>query len=284
MQETVTKEPRASISVVIPCYRCAATIGRAVASVNRQSVRPAEVILVDDASGDDTLSVLRELALSYSGWVRIVSLESNQGAASARNAGWDAATQPYIAFLDADDEWHPEKLRIQYEYMCNNPRVALSGHHCFWPGGAGPFELAAQPAVTEITPVSLVFRNRFSTPTVMLRRDIPYRFPAGKRYSEDLNLWQRVAFSGMPVMRLECRLAYLHKAPYGASGLSARLWEMEKGELENLSDLYRTGEIKSALFAMAAIFSVVKFAKRLLLTGVRALMGLAKGLSGQGKG
>ena len=104
------QESLAPVSVVIPCYRCSLTIRRALASIAQQSLKPAEVILVDDASGDGTLAVLKELASSYPNWMRLIALETNRGAASARNEGWAAASQPFIAFLDADDTWHREKI------------------------------------------------------------------------------------------------------------------------------------------------------------------------------
>ena len=120
----------ALVSVVVPCYRCIATLERAVRSVAQQTQRPAELILVDDASGDGTLELLRTLQARYGDWVRVVALPANAGAASARNAGWNVATQPYIAFLDADDAWHPRKVEIQWDYMQRHPDVALSGHLC----------------------------------------------------------------------------------------------------------------------------------------------------------
>ena len=100
----------APVTVVVPCYRCATTIERAVVSVAEQMQRPAELVLVDDASADGTLEVLHALATRHGDWVKVIALPSNRGAASARNAGWDAATQPLVAFLDSDDACHPPKL------------------------------------------------------------------------------------------------------------------------------------------------------------------------------
>ncbi len=125
---TPAKE-QAAVSVIIPCFRCAKTIERAIASVAAQTVLPAEVILVDDASGDGTRLLLSELKSHYAtGWVKLVLLDQNVGAGSARNAGWAAASQPLIAFLDADDAWHFRKIEIQHAYMAANPDVALCGH------------------------------------------------------------------------------------------------------------------------------------------------------------
>ena len=103
-----------SISVIIPCYRCSDTIERAVASVVAQTLQPAEVILVDDCSGDGTLATLNKIQAHYpQGWVQVIECSVNGGAGTARNAGWAAATQTYLAFLDADDIWLPEKLKSQ---------------------------------------------------------------------------------------------------------------------------------------------------------------------------
>ena len=123
------------VSVVIPCYCCSDTISKAVDSVISQTVLPCELILIDDGSEDNgkTKSVIERIRdanvvifeqINFS----LIFLEKNSGPSGARNAGWDCAGGDYIAFLDADDSWHPEKLRIQYDYMKSNPEVALSGH------------------------------------------------------------------------------------------------------------------------------------------------------------
>jgi len=266
--------PVVAISVVIPCYRCALTIGRAVDSVFQQSVIPSEIILVEDCSADETLVALQELERVHPGMIKIVWMKSNGGAASARNAGWVIATQPYIAFLDADDSWHPEKLRIQYEYMRNNPDVALCGHQCVWVHDSEtPPVLPKNLHATKISASSLLFKNAFSTPTVMLKGDISFRFQEGKRCAEDLLLWQQIAFAGLQVVRLESPLAYVYKHLYGAGGLSAQLWKMEKGELSDFIFLYRAKNICFLLYSAAILFSLAKFIKRLLVT---KLKGMAK--------
>lgn len=254
------------ISVVIPCYNCASTIRRAVFSIFEQAAIPLETILVDDCSQDGTLAVLQELARTYQR-LKIIQMERNLGAASARNVGWSASTQPYIAFLDADDSWHPEKLHIQYGYMKNNCLVALCGHQCTWLRDYEmPPQLLISHQVVRISGKSLLFKNAFNTPTVMLKRDIPFRFHEGRRYAEDLLLWQQIAFAGLQVVRIEKPLAYVHKSLYGAGGLSAQLWKMEIGELSNFVFLYRSGSISFAVYFVSSFFSIVKFIKRVFLT------------------
>jgi len=262
---------QAPVSVIIPCYRCTQTIERAVASIVRQTLPPEEVLLIDDCSDDEgkTLDLIYRLQheLRDSIAMKIISLESNGGPAVARNAGWNAATQPYIAFLDADDEWHPEKLKIQYEYMRGNPKIAVTGHgYSMLPGGKSTLHTYSASSCKDISSLSLLFKNRFPTSSVMLKRNVPFRFASGKRYAEDFYLWQQMAFAGFPIIRIEAPLVHYYKALYGAEGLSGELWKMEKEELSNFLALYRVERINWFLFIVAAGFSVAKHLKRLLVT------------------
>jgi len=97
----------AAVSVVVPCYRCAVLLSVPLPRLPLKTQRPEEVILVDDASGDETREIMKKLSRQFeSGWIKLVFLDENVGAGSARNAGWSIASQPYVAFLDADDAWH----------------------------------------------------------------------------------------------------------------------------------------------------------------------------------
>ena len=104
----------------------------------------------------------------------------------------------------------------------------------------------------------------------MLKRDIPFRFTKSKRFAEDFYLWQQIAFSGLLVTRIELPLAYVYKKLYGEAGLSAQLWEMEKGELNNFVRLYKTGILSVVLFFIAYSFSFLKFSKRFIVNFFRS--------------
>ena len=97
------------VSVIIPAYNRADVLPRAIASVLNQTFTDYEIIVVDDASTDNTRSV----AENANGPLRVISHELNRGAAAARNTGIRAAGEAYLAFLDSDDEWMPEKLARQ---------------------------------------------------------------------------------------------------------------------------------------------------------------------------
>lgn len=258
----------APVSVIIPCFRCKETIGRAVESVARQSAVPSEIILIDDNSNDGTLQKLQEIQASFrEGWVRIIALSNNGGPGTARNVGWDQATQPYIAFLDSDDSWHPKKIEIQYHWMKSNPNVIFTGHQSvIVSDSVAPPPLPSENswAFTLIEKKKLLISNIFSTPTVMLQRDIRYRFPCGKRYSEDYHLWLEMACNGIGCYYSQLPLAFLYKAPYGEGGLSANLWKMEVGELDMYIDLYKTGYFGFGYLSALLALSFIKFLKRIL--------------------
>ena len=255
--------------MVIPCYRAAVTIGRALASVAAQSCRPYEVIVVDDGSDDDTLKVLNSLVKEYgASWLKVFFRERNQGPATARNYGWQQASQPWIAFLDADDSWHVDKIALQLGFMESHPEIGLSGHLC----GAPRTLVSRLPArfrISECSLSGLLYSNRLRTPTVMLRRDITLRFPAGRRYGEDFYFWLNFLGAGGQAVFFDLPLAATHKPAFGAGGQSRALWRMEKGELEALLAVRCQGRISFSIFAGAASWSLLKFIRRLLITGFR---------------
>ncbi len=257
----------AAVSAVIPCYRCGKTIARAVASVAAQTSVPAELILVDDGSGDETRVLLQALQGRYPpGWIRLVSLDQNMGAGSARNAGWAVAAQPYVAFLDADDAWHPRKIEIQHAYMEANPDVALCGHgHRLLERDVLPDWSVAEGGAKRIRKWTMMLSNKFVTPSAMVRRDVTQRFVERQRYMEDHMLWLKIICSGARVEKIPAELAAIYKAPYGVTGLSAQVWLMERGDLGNYRRLYHENFIKTYQFAALSIYSGLKYVRRLII-------------------
>jgi len=98
----------APISVIIPTYNHCRFLVSAIDSALSQTLKPSEVIVVDDGSTDETSNLLN----AYEGKIRVVR-QKNQGVAAARNRGAEIATGEYLAFLDADDLWLPRKLEMQ---------------------------------------------------------------------------------------------------------------------------------------------------------------------------
>lgn len=275
--QNVKEQDFAPVSVVIPCYHCGQTIERAVYSLAIQTWRPAEVIIVDDGSDCRTRGILEKLQHQYGkDWIKLIYLPFNMGPGAARNAGWDISTQPLIAFLDADDSWHPQKLEIQCTVMLKNPDLALTGHRWQLIRGASPpsfpaFLLStAEKRVRILSAKRLLLTNMLSTSTVMIRRDLPFRFCPNKRYAEDYLLWLEIILSGFKIGFIDTGLAYLYKAPYGEEGLSGKLWKMELGELETYYRLWQSSKITMPLFSALVIWSIAKFSRRVLKRAFRA--------------
>ena len=235
----------ASVSVIIPCYRCSDTVRRAVDSVVKQTLQPSEIILIDDGSEDNTLAVLYELQHEYGkNWLKVIALESNYGPSVARNTGWELASQDYIAFLDADDIWHPDKLAIQYSWMLAHQHVSLSGH-------VYPLDLSTTNYDTQlsknfsthkVTIKEILLFNPFITPSVILKRSLNYRFPPQKRYCEDHFLWMQMCLDNHELYVLDIQLTYLMKS-FGSSGLTRNLLKMRLGYISNCWILWKEEKI-----------------------------------------
>jgi glycosyltransferase involved in cell wall biosynthesis len=234
--------------------------------VTEQIVRPAELILVDDASTDHTRSIIDRIKRSHgSDWLRTIFLENNHGPATARNAAWNAATQPYIAFLDADDAWHAQKIDAQLQFMQSHTDVVLSAHaYRLCEAGEKVDIDHIRRSAQLVTCRSLLLSNRLATRTVMLKRDLPYRFKEGKRYAEDYLLWLQIACDGHKIALLDMELAYVYKGAFGVSGLSESLWKMEKGELETYKHLYQKEHIRLFALVVLMAWSLLRYFRRVL--------------------
>ena len=258
------------VSVVIPCFRCAPTIQRAVDSVAKQTVLPRELILVDDGNSDDTLLVLNELRSKYEDdWIKLVVLDRNLGAASARNAGREIASGDFVAFLDADDSWHPRKLEVQYQFMLSRPDIAVSGHGHTKVVGAPKYESVGDPRFHRLSALGILFKNPFITPSFMVRKDVPFHFLSGKRHMEDHLFLMQVSTSGLGVAKMNLPLAFIYKNLFGDAGLSEDFWAMQQGELRNYEILSNEKRISHAAALFLKGYSWLKFTRRLVIILIR---------------
>ena len=258
---------RAPVSVVIPCFRCASVIADAVASAAAQTLQPAEVLLVDDCSGDDTLQALHRLAARHEdGWIRVFALPRNGGPSRARNVGWKHASQPYIAFLDADDSWHPRKLELQIAALDADPAIALIAHRMTVRDRHSAVPALRPPVRTAIVGRRrLLLNNPFPTASVLLRRDLPFRFNENFRRVEDFLLWAQIAYSGYRCAKLNQVLASWHKSNYGAGGLSEDLAAMHAAGREVGRELLRQGLISLPEHCVARMLAATRRTRRNLL-------------------
>jgi glycosyltransferase involved in cell wall biosynthesis len=263
----------APVSAVVPCFRCAATIDDAVASIAAQTLRPAEVFLVDDASGDDTLEALHRVAGNYpAGWIKVIALPTNGGVSRARNTGWEHATQPYIALLDADDTWAgPRKLELQMAALEADADIALIAHRALVSrrGTALP---ALQPPVRVqiIGRRTLLLRNPFPTSSVVLRRDLPFRFDEEFRNSQDYLLWSQIVFSGYRCAKIDQVLALWTERESGdAVGLSDDFAAVQRARGRLRRKLVRDGLLSRMEYVFASTVGMITRTRRNLVLRLR---------------
>ena len=245
------------VSVIIPHFNASDTLARALDSVSAQTWRVAEVIVVDDAS-DAAERGEAEAIIAAHVDARIIALERNAGPANARNVGWDAARAPWIAFLDSDDAWHPRKIEVQLtEAARSSPTPAMIASRTVRVNDVAELQATALHApfrTSTITKAHLLLRNRMSTPSVVVRRDLPLRFAAGRRFSEDYELWLTIAGKEHWILLVDEPLAAIFKPPYGASGLSSNMWRMIGGEYLAYIGAWRSGAL-SVLELVAGLAS-----------------------------
>lgn len=134
---------RLKVSVVMPVYNASRTLLHSVRSVLTQSHRNLELLVIDDGSQDNSWALAQQAA---AGDPRVAPLRlpHNAGVAAARNAGIDAATGDWVAFLDSDDWWHPRKLEVQLAYVqASGARVCYTAYQRV--DGLGQFLSTVRP-------------------------------------------------------------------------------------------------------------------------------------------
>ena len=256
----------ADVSVIIPCYKCADTIGRAVKSVVCQSLQVLEIILIDDYSKDLTCHELYKIKGHHpDGFIKVVELEENCGPATARNVGWDISRGKYIAFLDADDTWDSKKIQIQYLFMHDaGAAMSATSSRPFKSGNKEKKSVSVvyNNSVFRVGVIKMLFKNFIPTRTVMLKKDLAFRFEDGGRYAEDYLLWMKILYSRVDCYFIDECLAYTHDENKNHNRLSCNLKEMKNGVIEVYKYLHAQDKISFPLYSIVLFFSYMKYLRR----------------------
>jgi len=262
----------APISVIVPCFRCAATIHDAIASAAAQTLRPAEILLVDDGSGDGTLDTLYRIAAEHeAGWIKVIPMPVNRGVSVARNEGWEQATQPYIAMLDADDIWGPRKLELQMAALDADPSIALIGARMITrPRGTPVPELDPPVRTRIISRRRVLFHNPFPTTSLVLRRDLPVRFDPEFKRSGDYMLCSRIRLSGFRCAKINQVLGIWHDRLPGAVGLSDDYVAIHRFRRVLRRKLLREGLISRPEYLFARAVGFVSRMRRQAVVALRS--------------
>lgn len=186
------------VSVVIPAYNCIRTVESTLRSVLAQTCPPSEIIIVNDASTDNTAALLASLAAEDSR-IRILTQPRNAGVAEARNRGVREAAGEFVALIDSDDIWKPEKLEKQLSLLQEKHADFLcTGAQCITDDGT-PTERFF-PCPEAISYRRLKGRNEIVCSSVLVKRDLllAHPFETGP-FHEDYLCWLRISKSGVTV-------------------------------------------------------------------------------------
>ena len=224
------------VSVVMPVFNVERYIADAVRSVLAQTFHDYELLVIDDCSPDQSIRICQEFPDQR---LRIIRHRENRGLAGARNTGIRQATGEYLAFLDSDDIWHPQKLALHVTHLDQNPEVGISFSRSQFMLPNGELTTYYQmPKLREIDSAYCLCRNpvgngsapviRRETLQTICYRDARYGeeedryFDEDLRQSEDIECWIRILLSSS--YRIEGIPEALTYYRLKAGGLSAQLY------------------------------------------------------------
>lgn len=225
------------VSVIIPTFDRRSMVGDAVESVLKQSHSRYELIVVDDGSQDGTVERLQR----YGSRITVLS-QPHRGVAAARNSGARWSGGGYLAFLDSDDLWHPNKLETQISVMNRNPSVQICQTEEIWVRNG----VRVNPKKRHHKPSGDIFRASLdlclvSPSAVMMTRELFMRlggFDETFDVCEDYDLWLRIAVD-TPVLLIPEPLV-VKRGGHGDQ-LSRSTWGLDRFRILALEKLLRSG-------------------------------------------
>lgn|GEM_PF-1096181 len=260
-----------SVSVVIPSFNSAATISKCLLSAASQSLRPKEIIVVDDQSTDSTSEVIRNLIIQDESLpIILIQKDNNEGPGSARNDGIKAATGKLIAFLDADDFWLPDHLMTAVAILMSVEIDSTVVVHR--PLGVGKDDPPMSvPSFRFFAPIEFMFVQSFSSViTLVAARELIMRsglFPVSRKHAEDFEFALRLFLGAKHCCTvLSPRTAVIGKHAFASgSGLSSQKWPMLWGSLRALRNVLSSSTY-SPLLPVLWIWTILKFVRREMLS------------------
>ena len=189
------------VTVVIPSYNSEKLIGRTIQSVLDQTWQDLEIIVVDDCSKDTTCSIVSRF-IDSDDRIRLIKLSVNNGGPAApRNVGVEAAKGDWIAFLDSDDIWHPQKLELQMAVAKLEGVEFLSTQMAnFTDDSKLSFEVVRTVSHKKLTFQLQRIKGAIPTSSVLVKRSLILNFPFNENFRykavEDYHCWLRILSSG----------------------------------------------------------------------------------------
>lgn len=253
-----------NVTVIIPHYNNGLQIQRSYTSVMSQIRLPKEIIIVDDHSYDTTIldSISKNHDKDSLVKLKIIKLKKNRGPSNARNIGVELSTSSYIAFLDADDIWHPQKLEICLDIMLEKDLNFL--YHLYIPIGKNDNKCTYKKSEIKVKAkkrILFAFKSYISTPTVLMHKSTFSGFPLDIHRCEDYCCWLS-SVSDNKLYYVDLPLASGFKNSLGDSGLSGDIKMMHTGFLESIYYLKKEKYISNTFFRLAYLMETIKFPLR----------------------
>jgi glycosyltransferase involved in cell wall biosynthesis len=184
------------VSIVIPTFNRAGMIHRAIESVKLQTFNDWELIVVDDASTDITEEIIRTYVRDDKR-IRYIKHEKNQGGSAARNSGIEKSKGSYIALLDDDDRWYPEKLRLQVDVSKNYPEAGfIYSGFCYVDYETDQIIKSVIPRYQGNVSSIILKSNIIGSPTPLIRNECFQRaglFDEQLTSYQDWDMWIRIS-------------------------------------------------------------------------------------------
>lgn len=251
-------------TVVIPVFNGATYITRAIESCLQQTLRPRQIIVIDDASTDDTGEMVKSLR---SDLIRYERNDQNRGPSYSRNRGMQMATGSWIVFLDADDLFHPHKLETISYCIQNNENIRAIGHafnlveqaqiqfNSQWKNSLPPLKYYSAKQVLWSSPVV--------TPSLAVSAANAIFFDESMVYAEDHDFILRTA-EKFGLYYLDMPLCSLQRLPLTPGGISSHKWQMRVGEMK-MYIRYGKRHHNYLAIPFLLLFSLLKHLRNILL-------------------
>lgn len=261
------------ISVVIPMYNSRETIIKSLNSIKCQTAldKIVEIIVVNDGSTDDSFEVVKKYK-ELNPYLPIVIIDKpNGGVSTARNEGMRIAKGDWIALLDSDDEWLPNKTQYQCDIISNNSEIDFLG---------GPFNnqilkiLMRKIDYLYKAKVSDICIKNFPQPSTVIFRKKIYEeiggFDEKQRYAEDGNYFIKICYKYNFYYDPKLLIIYDGgKRGFGERGLSSNLKKMYEGNLKNIKELRDLDIISNVFYNILKIYYLLKYIRRIVIVNIK---------------
>ncbi len=228
------------IDIIMPVYNCEKYVQEAIESVKKQTYQNWRLIIIEDASNDNTLGKIQEIIKDIKEKVFLIKNTKNKGVAVSRNLGIEKSTNKYIAFLDSDDIWEAEKLEKQIKFMNENKYAFTYTLYKYLKNG--------KEKTVKIFPKSLSYKQALKntfilTSTVMINTEKIDRklIEMPKLESEDTATWWKILKDGNIAYGLKENLLTYRITPNGLSSNKIknlkRTWNLYRRQ-ENLNIIH----------------------------------------------